>query len=269
MIPTAPDHPDRPTRGPRDADAPGWHVVVPVKPLDRAKSRLAGLGDDVRRDLALAFLLDVLDAVRGAPDVLGIAVVTSDDRVAGRVREDLGARVQVLPDAEPMELNHALHRGAAGLVSTHGAGAGAGAGPGAGSGAGATPAAGDAGVLALCADLPALTTVAVTDLLAAAPRPGPGFVADHTGGGTTAYLAAPARFDPRFGAGSRTAHAEQGAADLTAFARPGLRADVDTPEDLWAMLDGSDVGRAPLELGPATRDVVRRHGLGRRPRDRG
>ncbi len=123
-------------------------------------------------------------------------------------------------------------------------------------------------MLALCADLPALTAVAVADLLAAAPRSGAGFVADHTGVGTTAYLAAPARFDPRFGAGSRAVHAVQGAADLTAFARPGLRADVDTPEDLWMMLDGSDVGRPPLELGRATRNVVRRHGLGRSPHDR-
>lgn len=248
MIPTAPDHPDRPTRGPRDAEAPGWHVVIPVKPLDQAKSRLAGLGDDVRRDLALAFLLDVLDAVRGAPDVLGIAVVTSDDGVAGRVQNDLGARGLVVPDDEPRELNHALHRGASALASANGAD--------------------DAAVLALCADLPALTAVAVTDLLAAAPRSGPGFVADHTGVGTTAYLAAPARFDPRFGAGSRAAHAEQGAADLTTFARPGLRADVDTPEDLWALLDGSDVEHPPWELGRATLGVVTRHGLGRRPRGR-
>ncbi len=127
MNPTAPGDSDRPVRTLRDAGAPGWHVVIPVKPLDRAKSRLAGLGDDVRRDLALAFLLDVLDAVRGAPDVLGIAVVTSDDGVAGRVQDDLGARVLVVPDAEPMELNHALHRGAVALASTNGAGAGAGA----------------------------------------------------------------------------------------------------------------------------------------------
>lgn len=260
MTPTAPGDPDRPTRTPREAETPGWNVVIPVKPLARAKSRLAGLGDDIRRDLALAFLLDVLDAVRGAPDVLGIAVVTSDDGVTRRVRDDLGARVQIVPDAEPMDLNHALHRGAAALAPTNDAGRR--------SGAGATAAGGDAGVLALCADLPALTAVAVADLLAAAPRSGAGFVADHTGAGTTVYLAAPARFDPRFGAGSRAAHAEQGATDLTAFARPGLRADVDTPEDLWAMLDGSDAGRPSLELGPATRDVVRRHRLGRSPRDR-
>lgn len=253
MTSTAPDDSDRTSRGPRDAEAPGWHVVIPVKPLDRAKSRLAGLGDDVRRDLALAFVLDVLDAVRGAPDVLGIAVVTSDDRVAARVREDHGTRVRVVPDAEPMELNHALHRGVAALAARNGAGATA-------------PADGTA-ALALCADLPALTAAAVADLLAVAPRTGAGFVADHTGAGTTAYLAAPPRFDPRFGAGSRDAHAAQGAIDLTSFARPGLRADVDTPEDLWALLDGSDPidgtdGR-PLGLGRATRAVVTRHGMGR------
>ena len=234
--------------------------MIPVKPLDRAKSRLAGLGDDVRRDLALAFLLDVLDAVRGAPDVLGIAVVTSDDGVAGRVRDDLGARVQVVPDAEPMELNHALHRGAAALASTNGAGAGA--------GAGATERA--ATRRARTVRGPAGADRRSRWPTCSPPRPGPEPASSPTtpAPGTTAYLAAPARFDPRFGAGSRAAHAEQGAADLTAFARPGLRADVDTPEDLWAMLDGSDVGRPPLELGPATRDVVRRHDLGRRPRDR-
>ena len=202
-----------------------------MKPLDRAKSRLAGLGDDVRRDLALAFLLDVLDAVRGAPDVLGIVVVTSDDRVAGRVRAELGARVQVVPDAEPMELNHALHRGVAALASANGAGvpvpvrgpttrARAVRGPaGADGGRGGRPARGRAPVRSRLRRRPHRRR---DDRLPGRPAP----------------------LRPAFRRGSRDAHAEQGATDLTAFARPELRADVDTPEDLWALLAGAtSVGR--------------------------
>ncbi len=235
MIPSAPERTDHPAPGPRDAQGTGWDVVIPVKRLEQAKSRLSGLGDAVRRDLALAFLLDVLDAVRAVPVVRGIVVVTADERVAGTARDGLGDRVRIVPDAEPMELNRALHRGVAGRRPVAGAEA--------------------PGVLALCADLPALTPGAVAALLDGAPRSGAGFVADHTGAGTTAYLAGARLFDPRFGPGSRAAHAEQGATDLTASARPELRADVDTPEDLWALR-----GRA-LGVGPATRAALARHGL--------
>jgi 2-phospho-L-lactate guanylyltransferase len=41
--------------------------------------------------------------------------------------------------------------------------------------------------------------------------------------------------DPRFGIGSAAAHAGSGAVELTGD-WPALRRDVDTPDDLWAVL---------------------------------
>ncbi len=232
MTPTAPDPS---SSAPHDRGPAGIDVVIPVKPLDRAKSRLAVLGDDVRRDLALAFVRDVLVAVRGAAGIREIVVVTADDQVSALVRSELGGRGRLVPDKEPRELNRALRRGAAVLRSAshrHTDGA---------------------VVLALCADLPALTSRALSDLLAVAPASRAGFVADHTGAGTTTYLAPTALFHPRFGPGSRSAHARD-AVDLTALVPPELRADVDSPADLAALL-------AHAHLGGATRASLERHGL--------
>ncbi|HEX8631385.1 MAG TPA: 2-phospho-L-lactate guanylyltransferase, partial [Catenuloplanes sp.] len=61
----------------------GWAVVVPVKRLAWAKTRLRGVLDAERhQSLALALARDTLTAVRGCPDVVDIQVVTDDPRVA-------------------------------------------------------------------------------------------------------------------------------------------------------------------------------------------
>lgn len=205
-------------------------VVVPVKHLDRAKTRLAEVGDLLRRDLVLAFLLDTVEAVAGSARTARIVVVTDDPVVSHRVAHGWGEVVRVVAEPDPSGINGALHRGVAALGDA------------------------DTGVLALCADLPALTSEAVTQLIASAPEGRPGFVADRIGTGTTAYVAADrAQFDPRFGAGSRAAHAALGAEDLTVRVPPLLRCDVDTRADLVLLGDA---------LGPHTREVLARNGSG-------
>jgi 2-phospho-L-lactate guanylyltransferase len=68
-------------------------VVVPVKHLDGAKSRLGGtLDSTARRTLGLAMLTDVLAATAIFP---GRLVVTSDPDAAGRATQ---AGFRVLPD---------------------------------------------------------------------------------------------------------------------------------------------------------------------------
>lgn len=204
-----------------------YDVVVPVKRLDHAKSRLADVGDDLRRDLVLAFLLDTVDAVAGSALVARIVVVSDDPLVAREVGGAFAGRAVVVSDPPPTGLNRALHRGVTAL------------GPG------------DEGVLGLCADLPAVTTAAITHLLRLAPRTGAGFVADRAGTGTTAYLVADrAQFSPRFGHGSRAAHEARGAVDLTTQVSPLLRCDVDTRADLLLLRE---------VLAPRTRDVVSRN----------
>jgi 2-phospho-L-lactate guanylyltransferase len=54
-----------------------WRILIPVKELPTAKSRI-GLGADARRELVLAMLSDVCAAVRGAPGVEEILVCSSD-----------------------------------------------------------------------------------------------------------------------------------------------------------------------------------------------
>ncbi|MEU5144841.1 2-phospho-L-lactate guanylyltransferase, partial [Streptomyces sp. NPDC021139] len=67
-----------------------WTLVVPVKPLARAKSRLADTADDgVRPGLALAFAQDTVAAALACPAVADVAVVTDDAR-AGRELAALG-----------------------------------------------------------------------------------------------------------------------------------------------------------------------------------
>ena len=185
-----------------------WTVVIPVKVLARAKSRLAVLAGPRRGELALAFASDTVTAVLACPEVSHVLVVT-DDAVAGRELSMLGA--SVVPDEPGDGLNAAL---------THGASVAGRRWP-------------DAGIAALSADLPALRPAELGQALRAASAWPSAFVADAQGSGTTLYAAAPgASFRPRFGASSRALHASGGTVELELTDVPGLRRDVDTPADL-------------------------------------
>ncbi|MDG4817873.1 2-phospho-L-lactate guanylyltransferase [Micromonospora sp. WMMD956] len=197
-----------------------WTVVVPVKRLGVAKSRLRGALPAVpHEELALALAADTVAAVRACPAVAGVVVVTRDARVAAAVR---AAGVRVVPDAPDAGLNAAFRLGAA-------------------------VAAGGGWVAGLTADLPALRPAELTAALRAIAAGPPGvrrFVADAPGSGTV-LLATPAGvpLDPRFGVGSAAAHEAGGALPL-AGDWPTLRRDVDTAADLAAA--------ARLGLGPRT-----------------
>ena len=80
-----------------------WTVLLPVKVLARAKSRLAVLAGERRRELALALAADTVAAVLACPEVARVLVVTSDP-VAGPLLASLGA--VVVPD-EPAGLDGA------------------------------------------------------------------------------------------------------------------------------------------------------------------
>ena len=198
-----------------------WGLVVPVKRLARAKTRLQSYGDVWRQDLALAFALDVVAAGIACADVAEVLVVTDDERAADAVGR-LGARV--VADSPDAGLNPALEHGAA-LLRGDGAG----------------------GVATVSADLPALRPEELTAALASVPRDRRAFVTDHAGTGTT-LLAAPAglALAAGYGPSSRSAHLGSGAVELTAG--PGLRRDVDTPEDLREAV--------VLGVGPATSAVL-------------
>jgi 2-phospho-L-lactate guanylyltransferase len=201
-----------------------WVVVVPVKRLDRAKTRLSTRPAEQRRSLALAFALDTVRAALGCAAVVGVVVVTDDHDVRAAVAA-LGA--SWVPDEPDSGLNAALTHGAD-VVRLQ------------------SP---DAWVAVLAADLPALRPEELARALDAATQVSRGFVADATGTGTTLLTAGPgADLDARFGPRSRAAHAASGAVALEPGPVPGLRRDVDTEVDLW------DAGR--LGLGPATAPLL-------------
>ena len=96
-------------------------------------------------------------------------------------------------------------------------------------------------------DLPALQTRELAEALSPARAHRRSFVADRHGSGTSALFAFGVPLDPRFGADSAHRHRESGAVELTG-AWPGLRCDIDTPDDLLAA--------TALGLGAATTSAI-------------
>jgi len=236
-----------------------WTVLLPVKVLARAKSRLAVLAGDRRRELALALASDTVTAVLGCPEVARVVVVTSDP-VAGPLLAGLGAIVVADEPADRSDRPDRSDR-----LGT----------PGTLDGAGPAPLLGDLGVqdllnaalrhgaavaarrwpgtglAALTADLPAMSPAELaTALRAAGSAPGAAaFVPDAAGVGTTLYAVPPGgEFLPLFGGASRARHAAAGATELGLAGVKGLRRDVDTPDDLREAL--------ALGVGPFTRAVA-------------
>jgi 2-phospho-L-lactate guanylyltransferase len=181
----------------------GWGIVVPVKRLDIAKSRLSSYGDEHRRELALAFAADVVLAALMVAEVL----VVTDDHLAAEVLGGLGARIA--PDDPDAGLNPALEHGADLLRED-------------------SP---DLAVATVSADLPSLLAPDLSAVLGRVPLQGRGFVVDLAGTGTTLLAAAPGvGLAPSYGPSSRDRHLASGAVEL--IAPDSVRRDVDTPEDL-------------------------------------
>ncbi len=198
-----------------------WTLVVPLKPLPQAKSRLADTADDgLRPGLALAFAQDTVAAALGCPAVRDVVVVTND-ALAARELAALGAGT--VPDLPRAGLNAALVHAATVVGAARRA----------------------ASVAALNADLPALRPAELARVLDAAARFPRSFLADSAGLGTTLLAASRGReLRPQFGVGSRALHRASGAVELTLDAVDSVRQDVDTGGDLRAAL--------ALGVGPRT-----------------
>lgn len=193
-------------------------VLVPVKPPAVGKSRLAGLGDRDRRELAAAIALDTVEACRRAVLVSEVLGVTDD---AGFAVELAAMGCATIPDGTSEDLNGTLrlaaaeaHRRWPELVP-----------------------------VALLGDLPALRPAELDAALASIQPGEPAYVADADGSGTSLYTAAFDLFAPRFGPGSAAAH--NTVARPLDGALPGLRRDVDDLADLRHAWD--------LGVGPRTR----------------
>lgn len=186
----------------------GWALVVPVKRLDVAKTRLARLAGPRRADLAVAFALDTVAAALSCPSVVAVLAVT-DEQAVGEQLHALGAHV--VPDVPDAGLNPAVAYGVE-EVSRLAFGARVGA---------------------LSSDLPALRPAELDRALRAADEHRAAFVCDAKGIGTTVLLArSPDDFHPRFGRRSRAAHRAAGAHEIDLPGIASVRCDVDTEVDL-------------------------------------
>lgn len=208
-----------------DSGRPGWHVVVPLKPLRLAKSRLArAAGEPGRGTLALAFARDTVAAALACPRVRRVVVVT-DDAAAADLLAAAGAGI--VPDAPGAGLNAALAHGAQRVRAGR---------PG-------------AAVAALNADLPALRAADLGRVLDAAAGCARAFLADAQGVGTTLLTAGPGSpLAPAFGGASRARHLATGAREIVLRGVDSVRRDVDTGDDLRAAL--------ALGVGPHTAAAV-------------
>ncbi len=184
-------------------------LVIAVKRLAAAKTRLAPVfSASTRENVVLAMLIDTIKAASAVAALQAITVVTPDEVAADAARQ-LGAWVMAdpTPEGHRNPLNNAI---AAAEATVHEA----------------TP-----NIVALQGDLPAMQPQELAEAIVAARGYRRSFVGDRHGTGTSALFAFGVALDPQFGADSAQRHRHSGAIELTG-AWPGLRCDIDTPDDL-------------------------------------
>jgi 2-phospho-L-lactate guanylyltransferase len=187
-------------------------AIVPVKPLRRGKSRLAGtLSEDERTELNRSLLQNTLKTFADLREVEEVLVISRDPQALSIARQ-YGART-VREDGQP-ELNTALKRATviAQVYATR-------------------------GVLVLPADLPLVTREDVLTLIERAGEPPAVVIApDRHGTGTNALLISPVGLiEYDFGENSFQRHcqlAREAGARLEIVDIPTLGLDLDLPEDL-------------------------------------
>jgi len=187
-------------------------AIIPVKPLRRGKSRLAGtLSEDERAQLNEMLLEHTLRTLTDLKEVERVLVISRDPRALAIARSH-GART-VREDGQP-HLNMALKRATvvAQVYATR-------------------------GVLVLPADLPLLTRDDVLVLLDRANRPPVVVIAPdrHMKGTNALLMSPPGLIEYDFGEGSFQRHCERvrkAGARLEIVELPSLGLDLDLPEDL-------------------------------------
>jgi 2-phospho-L-lactate guanylyltransferase len=192
-------------------------AIVPVKPLRRGKSRLAGtLSEDERTHLNQLLLEHTLKTLTDLNDIEKILVVSRDPAALALAREHGAHTVR---EAGSPQLNTALKRATvvAQLYATR-------------------------GVLVLPADLPLITREDILALIERAKKPPVVVIApDRREEGTNALLICPAGLiEYDFGPGSFRRHCErvqQAGARLEVVNLPSLGLDLDLPEDLEMVLN--------------------------------
>ena len=187
-------------------------AIVPVKPLRRSKSRLAGiLSEDERADLSRTLFQHTLETLNTLKEVEEVLVISRDPQVL-TIARNYGART-VREDGQP-DLNIALKRATviAQVYATR-------------------------GVLVLPADLPLISREDALVLVERASDPPVVVIApDRHQRGTNALLISPAGLiEYQFGEDSFQRHCnlvKEAGVRLEVVNLPSLGLDLDLPEDL-------------------------------------
>lgn len=190
-------------------------IVIPVKNLPNAKQRLASaLEPEERAALATAMLKDVFEAVASWARRPQVTVVTGDPEARSLARQ---CGFEILDDQEEAGESAAIARATQALEAQ-----------------GATS------LLVIPGDIPLVTAQELETIYAAAPPAGTVLVPSQDGRGTNAALRRPASLFPlRFGNDSFVPHQAAAAATglpLVVLKLPGIALDVDTPQDLAALV---------------------------------
>ena len=206
-------------------------AVIPVNWLDRAKGRLATLLEaEERRQLAVLTLETVLTATREA----GLAPVLLTPEPEALLLLDFTSRETIRAEDPGVQgLNAQLEAAVARLDE----------------------------VLILHADLPLCDAESLRRLLAWRVQASATLVESSDGGTNAMVLRPPGRFPLRYGPGSCEAHkAAAGAAGIavTVMDLPGLRLDLDTPDDLRTLLASREGRASPAGRYLASRGVEAR-----------
>lgn len=193
---------------------PAAWALVPIKPFAAAKSRLEGLlsRDECAR-LAEEMARDVLRALHAAPDITGIAILSTEPRLTA-LAEAAGARLYAERDGE--DYRAALGRVAADLAA-HGA----------------------RHLLVVPADLPVLSSSDVQQVLES-HAVGITICPAASDGGTNALLLSPPTAIPfLYGPDSAARHraaAQAAGIPVRTLESGGFARDVDNPDDIRWLL---------------------------------
>ncbi len=187
-------------------------AVIPVKPLNRAKSRLAHvLSPEQRFEFARMMLLQVLSVTINSPRITGVVVISRDTRAIGIARE-MGAKT--IQESSYSDLNPALER-ATSVLQAWRAGA----------------------ILIIPADLPFINHVDIDGIVDASEE-GTCVVLStdrHADGTNVMFVRPPGLIEYAYGVGSFRRHIE--AADnlgvlVTTYESERVMLDIDEPHDL-------------------------------------
>jgi 2-phospho-L-lactate/phosphoenolpyruvate guanylyltransferase len=197
-------------------------AVIPVKPLNRAKSRLEKvLSPEQRYELAQMMLRQILSVTSHTPQITGTMVITRDTRAIGIAREYGAKTVQ---ESGYSDLNPALER-ATGVIRAWRAGA----------------------ILILPADLPFINSDDIAEMVEMGQELSTVVIAtDRHSNGTNAMLVRPpGLMGYAYGTGSFDRHitmAHEVRARVRIYESERTLLDIDEPDDLALYNDLVETG---------------------------